>query len=222
MKIIIPAKTSSIRVKNKNFREFYQRESLVDILVNKLLKVVGPNDIYLSTDSEEIKTYCENKGINYTHRSPKFCDNDTPISDVVKEIVKSIPGEDDIAWCCVTDPLFDEFENVFERWRINKQQYDSLAVIYEEPSYVLSNNFEFLNFGIGKSHVSTQKIKPFYFLHNTIFISKRKEINKNSYYFGENNYWYISNEFSIDIDTEAQFRAAQLIYEDNEKERIIN
>ena len=47
MKIIIPVKSQSERIINKNFRPFYKNMSLTDILVEKLLKIVNSRDMKL-------------------------------------------------------------------------------------------------------------------------------------------------------------------------------
>lgn len=38
MKVLIPAKSNSIRIYNKNFRDFYNNESLVELLYKETFK----------------------------------------------------------------------------------------------------------------------------------------------------------------------------------------
>jgi len=102
MKIIIPVKSTSTRVENKNFRPFYGDLSLTEILLKKLL-FMGPNNIFI-----------------------KYCDNDTPLPDVIRQVVNQIPYDEEIAWCQATDPMFNDHIKAFAEWEINKKNHDSL------------------------------------------------------------------------------------------------
>ena len=50
MKAIIPVKSSSIRVPNKNFKPFHDDDSLFDITVKKLLKILPPSEMHFSPE----------------------------------------------------------------------------------------------------------------------------------------------------------------------------
>ena len=67
MKVLIPAKSNSIRIYNKNFRDFYNNESLVELLIKKLLKIFNSSDIYLSCD-EDKKDLTDKYNINLAKR----------------------------------------------------------------------------------------------------------------------------------------------------------
>jgi CMP-N-acetylneuraminic acid synthetase len=218
MKIIIPVKSQSERIINKNFRPFYKNMSLTDILVEKLLKIVNSRDIYISCDDTSIMEMCKSYEINFVKRDKVLIHNETPMSKVITEVVDSIPGDDDIMWCLVTDPLFNSYRACIEKWRsLDKKKYDSLCVVYNLTEYILDSDFKPINFGLGENHVPTQNLKKMYLLNNTLFIIQRESLFKNQYYIGEKPYWFIPDNFSIDIDTEQDFKAAQILYEDFEE-----
>ncbi|HGQ0527146.1 TPA: hypothetical protein ACLX3V_002250 [Streptococcus pneumoniae] len=162
MKVVIPAKRKSMRVTDKNFRNFYQNSSLIDILLDKLLLLFKPCDIYLSSDDEEIQNYCSEKKINFIYRNNYYCNNDTPMSEVINYICGKIPGDDEILWCLCTDPLFNKYEDVIEKWDQVKMVHDSLVVLYERKVYCLNSDFTYINFDTGLNHVPTQEVKPIY------------------------------------------------------------
>lgn len=219
MKIVIPVKSRSERINNKNFRPFYKDMSLTDILIQKLLNIVDKRYIYVSCDDMPVMEMCKKYGINFLKRDDILTYNDTPMSKVITEVVHSVPGDDDIMWCLVTDPLFDSYRECLEKWKsLDKEKYDSLCVVYGLREYILDSNFKPLNFGFGEKHVPTQDLNNNYLLNNTLFIIKREAVFKNKYYIGEKPYWFISDNFSIDIDTEQEFRIAQIIYEDLKNE----
>ena len=213
MKAIIPVKSNSERVKNKNFRRFYNDLSLLDILIIKLTRVMDSKDIYVSCDDISAKMICDKYNVNYIERDKSLIDNDVPMSKVITEVVRSVPGEDDIVWCLVTDPLFDSYAECFDIWNnLDKEEYDSLCVVYNFREYILDENFEPIGFGFGKDHIPTQMLKNKYLLNNTAFFIKRQAVYDNEYYIGKKTYWYVANNISVDIDTEKEFKLAQVLY----------
>ena len=76
MKAIIPVKKSSTRIPNKNFKEFYDGNSLFDLTVEKLLKSLNPDDIYMSCEDENEKSLAEKWGINFILRDFHLADNE--------------------------------------------------------------------------------------------------------------------------------------------------
>lgn len=56
MKAVIMGKAGSTRVKNKNYRPFYEDKSLTDILLEKLVKVMPREDIFLNYEKEEYRS----------------------------------------------------------------------------------------------------------------------------------------------------------------------
>lgn len=214
MKAIIPAKKCSTRVKDKNFREFYKGDSLTDILIKKLLKVLDGSDIYLSSDDESLIELCDKYGINFLKRNTELTSNSTPMSKVITEVVKDVPGTDDIMWCLVTDPLFDAYDECVKIWEgLDKKNYDSLCIVYEYKGYMLDESFKPMGFGFGVDHIPTQNLKSKYMLNNTMFMIQRKAVFDNQYYIGKKPYWFVAKNYSVDIDTEMEFEMAKVLYE---------
>lgn len=213
MKVIIPVKSNSERVKNKNFRPFYDELSLTEILIKKLLNIFDGKDIYMSCDDINRKRLCDKYGINFLLRDKELTNNSIPMSTVITEVVKQIPGNDDIMWCLVTDPLFDDYRGCYNKWKeLGDSKYDSLVVVYPSKEYILDSNYTPIGFGFGEKHIPTQYLEPNYMLKNTVFTIKRKAVFECKYYIGKQPYWYNAYNFSIDIDNENEFQIAQIIY----------
>ena len=64
--VIVPIKTVSKRVKNKNFR-IVNKKPLYQFLLNKL-KFCNFDEIYVDTDSTKIKKFCKSKNIKVINR----------------------------------------------------------------------------------------------------------------------------------------------------------
>ena len=121
MKIVavIPVKEISERVKSKNLRNFYDNQSLLTILIKKLKKCKDIKEIYISSNSEKIKKISKKQKCKYLHRDKKFCNNVTSWSDVITEVVNSIPENDQttLMWCHTTTPLFDSYNKAINTYK---------------------------------------------------------------------------------------------------------
>jgi len=214
MKFVIPVKGNSTRVPNKNFKPFIGVRSLFDITLNKLLmlKNVKSDDIFVSCDDISVSKRAAAAGINFILRDSALCDNDAPSYKFYNGIVKDVPGDDDIGWCQVIDPMFNEYQECLDIWSKVKDNYDSLAVVYPIQKYLLDGNHKPLGFGFGANHVKSQNLPFHYELAFSFSIQTRKTIEKHGYHFGESPYWFHANGAPIDIDTLEDFDCAAAFY----------
>lgn len=214
LKALVPVKSISKRVPNKNFRSFYGSLTLTDITVRKLLENLPPEDIYLSTDSDfQGQGYAEQYGINFLPRQLYLTSNGTPITEVIRSLAGQVPGDDDIALCMVCDPLFDRHEDVFRTWNQARQDgFDSLSVLQEKKEYLLDSDFNPIGFGFGEDHVPSQRLPSLYRLNFALSILTRDSIDRTGYHVGNNPYWYTDKGPSLDIDTPWDFEAARAVF----------
>lgn len=209
MKAIIPAKASSLRVPDKNFRPFFGEKSLVDLVAEKLLKLLDPKDIYLSSEDGSKEAVAEKHGINFLIREPALACNDTPMPDYIKGICDLVPT-DDIAWCQVIDPMFDAYGEAFDMW--DKSDADSLVVVYPQKEYFLNENYVPEGFGFGHWHVKSQLLPVKYHLTFTLSVLTSECVKKHGYFVGANPVWFHASNHHVDIDTMEDFELAQSIY----------
>ena len=226
MKAIVPVKDSSIRVPSKNFKEFHGDKSLFDLTVCKLLKILSPDDIYMSCENEERQALSDKWGINFLLRDPHLADNDTPFYSVFNGVSDQVAGDDDIAWCQVIDPMFDSYSECFDIWNNGnetlecgawckkdiKKNHDSLVVVYPHKDYYLDSSYQPEGFGFGRLHKKSQSLPVKYQLTFTLSILTRESIKQCGYYVGAKPFWYHASNPRIDIDTEQDFELAQIIY----------
>ena len=112
---VIPVKSVSERVKSKNFRDFYNGKSLFDLLLDNLIESKAFDEIYVSSNSSEVKEKVNSLGLNFIQREDSFCNNQVPWSDVIAHVAESIPEDKNsmLAWCHTTSPLFKRYK---EAW----------------------------------------------------------------------------------------------------------
>ena len=163
------------------------------------------------------ESICQKYGCNFLLRDKRLCDNDTPLNDFVQGICEQVEGQDDIAWCQVIDPLFNDYEIVFKTWEECKNDFDSLIVLYPIKKYLLNSMHLPMNFGFGHWHVKSQNLPEFYEMTFTLSILKREWIKKCGYHIGSKPKWFYAKNNHIDIDTMEEFELAQLIYSHQNK-----
>ena len=142
MKIVavIPVKEISERVKSKNLRNFYNDQSLLKILIKKLKKCKEIKEIYISSDSEKIKRISKLEKCKYLHRDKKFCNNVTSWSDVISEVVNSIPEDNltTLMWCHTTTPLFDSYSKAIKIYKKKKFKNDGLISVAKFSQFIVN------------------------------------------------------------------------------------
>ena len=82
--IVVAAKSQSSRVPRKNFREFYHGKSLVDLTLDLVYSCDLTDQVILSTDESN---YSSVHPFTYHQRSASLATKDTPILDVLKNII---------------------------------------------------------------------------------------------------------------------------------------
>lgn len=205
---IIPAKTGSERVKNKNFRPFLDGKSLVDLTVEHLHRAgFSDSNIFLSTDQRPGGV----KGCTHMYRIPGLCSNDAPVTDFIEKTCDQIDPdrEHDIAWCQVINPMFTEYEQVLKMWDDVSSSHDSLCVIHPKKSYVLDCHKRPMGFGIAEGHIKSQDLPPHYHVTFTMSILSPEW---RRYYIGRRPAYYHCRQPVCDIDTEQDFKIAQIVY----------
>lgn len=213
MKVIIPLQTCSTRVKNKNIREFYKNQSLFDIKIKQLLESgIKESDIYVSSESNIVKDICLNKKVNFILRDKSLTGNEVRQPDLIGGILKEIPGNDDIMWVQVTNPLFNEFKEAISLWNKEKEKHDSLVAVKKFKGHLLDSEGNPKNYNFGHWHKVSQKLPSWYEVLWSCFILKRNTIEEVKYHIGVNPCLYISDSLTVDIDTPDDFYLASIIY----------
>lgn len=212
MKYVVPAKRSSTRVPDKNFRPFAHGKSLMDIMVEKYLRLADPDQVYVSSEDPWVEEFCASHRVNYLPRAPHLTANSYPYQSVVNEVCRQLPGDDDVMWCHATDPFFDEHEAVEKAWADREEGTDSVVVVYPMKDYLLDESFHPMGFGFGPWHRPSQELPTFYLFGLTCSILTR-EVATGIGVVGARPQWFKARNHTIDIDTQEEFDLASRLYE---------
>ena len=96
---IIAAKGYSRRVSNKNMRLF-NGKPLIHYTIRCALESQLFGEIYVSTDSEEIKAYCESEGVKVPFmRPPEFSRDEVHASVPILDMLEKLDGSSRYSFC---------------------------------------------------------------------------------------------------------------------------
>lgn len=217
MKVIIPAKVSSTRLTNKNWRPFHDGKSLVEIQIKKLRKAgFKYSDIYVTSESrQELFALRHRYDINILPRSEAMCDNATGPTTWIEHVLRKVPSWNEIAIAHCTAPTFNEYQEVLLHWKAHKKDHDSLAVaVPVTPHLLIENRGTLQPFGWASAdlHVISQDLDCNYAMPFIFSIVTKQSVKHSYYYFGRKPLWYRSRESHPDINTPEEFRDAAAIY----------
>ncbi|EPJ4063144.1 cytidylyltransferase domain-containing protein [Escherichia coli] len=217
MKVIIPLQTCSTHVPKKNIIPFYNGKSLFDIKIEQLLNSgIKPETIYISSEAQEVKSMCDEKGVNFLLRDKRLTGNEIKqpelIGGILNDINKNSNDNDDIMWVQVTNPLFNEFSCMINEWESIRNEFDSMVAVKKYKGHLIDASGNPLNYSFGYWHKVSQNLPSWYEVLWSCFILKRETIETYKYHIGVNPYLYVSNTATVDIDTVDDFQLAAEIY----------
>jgi N-acylneuraminate cytidylyltransferase len=216
---VIPVKSKSSRVVNKNFKEFFNGKSLLDIKLEQCIQSKVFDCIYISSDDKNCEEIAHKYGVKFLLRDIKYCLDETPWNEVLVSILNQTDNSSDddlIAWIPVTTPLFSDFSGAFERLETNKHVNDSLMTVTEHKHYMLNSDFIPCNFQFGVWASYSQLIKPYYQMNCALWIAPKDKMIRNRFQTGDSPFFMVTPLLvSIDIDEPEEFELAQLLYEKN-------
>ena len=216
---LIPVREGSLRVKGKNFIPFSEGKSLLEIKINALKEANCFDHIYVSSDSERARNLAEENGVEFLLRAKKMCQADVIWSNVVEHIMETIPGNPLVSWALTTSPMFCNHKGAVDKFLEVQGEHDSLVAVEKKTTFFLNGNGRGVNFNPGLWHPYSQQLEPWYEVTGACYIGRKSDMQIWKYWFGVNPYLFeIAPAESVDVDTEDDFRYAQLLYAASKKQ----
>ena len=213
IKVVIPLKTNSERVCNKNLRPFYNGDSLFDIKAKQLLTTFKPEDVLVSSENPDVRKNAEKYGFVFHLRDKSLTLKTARENQIVKTLTDAVEDKTcDIMWAQVTQPLFNEFKEIVNVWNNIDKSYDSLAVVKKARHHLLDSKGNPVNFNFGYWHKISQDLPELYEVTWSAFIMGREMLNQAYYQIGRNPYLYDTNAPLVDIDNLKDFEVASILY----------
>lgn len=208
---IVPVRAGSRRMPNKNLAPF-GGPSLLEHKVSQLCEFLPQENVFVSSDSQEMLQVAESMGVR-SHRRPKeFADDllGRPLGETIAFIASEVPGEH-ILWAQATSPLVSKnsYLDAIEAYLSALDEgFDSLISVERVRDY-LRGPAGPINYQTGQGHTPSQLLPEMYRLTYGIVMAPREDMMRWGYYYGDNPKLFEVDKFEgVDIDDKFDFELA--------------
>ncbi|WP_309609240.1 acylneuraminate cytidylyltransferase family protein [Flavobacterium sp.] len=208
---IIPARAGSKRLPNKNIMHLGN----IPLLAHSIIFAKQHNfisEVYVSTDSKEIKKIAIQYGAKVIDRPENISGDFEPTVSALKHVLEDMEQVDNVILLQPTNPLRPEnlLNEAFEIF--NQENYDSLFTVsrnFQKLGKILDNKFKPFNYEIGQR---SQDLEPLFFENGLLYITKAKLI-LDDVIISENAFPLEVNHIfaNVDIDTNEDFEYAKYL-----------
>ncbi len=218
---IIPVKSQSERVKDKNLRKF-GKTSLYELKLLQLSKTKQFKNFIVSSESKKVLKIAKKYGFKTHLRDSYYSTSHVPMSEVYSYLASQASTKY-VAWINVTNPLADA--KIYDKAVINfkkmkkKNKYDCLLSAVENKENYFYRNKP-INFK-RSPWPRSQDLEPLVSLPFVINILKKKDLIKWGSCVGKKPYFYkLDPKIAIDIDTQLDFDMCEIMHKYRKKYKL--
>jgi len=218
---IIPVKTFSVRVKNKNLRKF-ANTNLYELKLKQLSQTKQFKNFIISSESQKVLDIAKKYNFKTHLRNKYYSTSEVPMSEVYSNLGQQAETEY-VAWINVTNPLinseiYDLAANIFKK-KIYNSNYDCLLSAIENKE-----NFFFKRKRINFERSPwprSQDLTPLISLPFAINILKKKDLIRWGSCVGKNPFFFKLNPLlAMDIDNQYNFDFCEFLFKNSKKYKI--
>ena len=205
---VIPVRQGSQRVKNKNFKPFCGK-SLLEHKID-MVKKLPVEKIIVNTDSKHAIEIAKKNKIDYFERDEYHASNECTNSEY-HEYLANVTNSENIIIAQVTAPLisYETYIEAIDLFYNNK--CDSLMSVKEVKEFLWFENKP-VNYELNNAP-NSQNLPDFFTPTFGIVIVKKESMLKDKNFIcGKPFFYKISQEESIDIDTNVDFDFAEFLF----------
>ena len=218
---IIPARSGSKGVKNKNIRNL-NGKPLMAYSIEAALQSGIFDTVMVSTDSEEYAGIAKKYGAEVPFlRSAEYATDQSSSNDAIFEVLRKYQelGKNYDTLCILqpTSPLrgSDDIKKAYELY-MEKDAFSVISVCESEHPFEwygrITEDLSLDGFISRDTSKRRQEAGKFYRLNGAIYLAKADEFRKDPFLYRERSYAYIMERSrSVDIDTEDDFLYAEFV-----------
>ncbi|SHM61007.1 acylneuraminate cytidylyltransferase family protein [Flavobacterium saccharophilum] len=212
---IIPARGGSKRFSGKNVKLLGELPLLSHSILYAQANNVIIDDIYVSTDNEEIKKIAIHYGAKVIDRPNSISGDFEPTVSALKHVLQFVePDVENVVLLQATNPLRPQhlLKEAFEIYQ--KENYESLFTVsrnHQKLGKIANDKFIPFNYSIGQR---SQDLEPLFFENGLLYITKSSLI-LNDIIISENAFPFEVNHIfaQVDIDTPDDLDYASYLYQ---------
>lgn len=220
VKIVIPAKGNSTRIPDKNYKDFYNEQSLLEICIKKAKTLGIP--VAVSSEDPRILALAERLGVEAQERPADLAEPETTPQELAKHIAEANKDFEYIYYIHCTNPLIDvkhfeiplqllsgnamkNFDSINSAYKLQKHLWEyPLGVSVSKERRALYNT---------EARPNTQEILNLVCLEYSLNLVKTETLLETGDFIGKNPaFMYIPYHEVIDIDEPIDFEIAQELY----------
>jgi len=215
LKVILPMKGYSQRIKNKNLKNF-NGFPLYHYIVKSLLASKYIENIIIDTDSDKIENDVKksfSKKVTVLRRPDYIIDEVNVIQKIIKHNLNILDGEY-FMQTHSTNPLLttDTINRSIETFFNNLSNYDSVFSVTKMQTRFYDKNSKPINHDITKM-LRTQDLEPYYEENSNFYIFSKSSFEKSNSRIGLTPLMFEMDKIeSIDIDEPEDFKLAEILY----------
>ena len=221
--VIIPARSGSKRIKNKNIK-FFQKKPIISIVIKKLKKTKFFRNIYVSTDSIRIKKISEKSGAVVPFIRSKKLSNDKissreVIIDMINFLEKKKVKFDHILSVYPTSIFINKrlIHHAFKLFEKNPNKFIFGAIPFQsslERSFKLKKNKIYKSMKKKYLNKNSNDIEPSFYDSGQFYLAKKDNFKKKLSVFKKGNVAIIFKKNQcVDINDQDDWNLANKIYQ---------
>jgi len=205
---VIPLRSGSQRVKNKNFKEFASR-SLFEYKLD-MVKKLPVDDIIINTDSEFAIKLAQESGVNYHRREPYFASSKCSNSEY-HEYLAQVTKAENILVAQVTAPLLTEetFNNAINQFYFN--DCNSLMSVKVVKEFLLHNG-QPVNYSLDEAPNSQNLPEYIAPTFGAVIVNREAMLKSKNFICSKPHFMKVNQIEAIDIDTPVDFDFAEFMF----------
>ena len=205
---VIPVRKGSQRVKNKNLKPFAD-STLLDIKIETLKKVIGLDEIVVSSDSQEMLDIARKHNVTAHKREDYYASSEVNNSDFMVNLTTAVDSEY-IMYSPCTSPLLsnETISECISKFRAGAQ---NIVTVTSQKHHMWLDG-EPLNYNPSESP-NSQDLPDIYSVNYGCCIISCEDLHEFRNVVTNNPTFHVTDEIeSIDIDTEFDFMMAEFVY----------
>ncbi|WP_422105122.1 cytidylyltransferase domain-containing protein [Winogradskyella sp.] len=210
---IIPARGGSKRIPNKNIIDFNGLPLLVHSIHYAKANADIIDEVYVSTDNDQIKAVAESYDALVIERPSTISDDTATTVSVLKHALQILGNDIDcVVLLQATNPLRPQtlLRDAYKTFK--DKDCDSLFTVsrdHKKLGKINNDKFVPFNYKIGQR---SQDLEPLYYENGLLYITK-SELIKQGIIFNEQSFPYIVNHHfaKVDIDTYEDLKYAEYL-----------
>ncbi len=210
IKALIPVRSGSQRVVNKNMRPF-ANSSLLEIKIKQMLRIPELDGVVVNSNDDEMLDLARSLGAETVKRPEEFVASNATNS-MYKFVAETFTADTMVYANCTSPCIKDEtVRECIKKYREISGEYDSLNTANDVKEFLWKDNKP-INYDPANTPRS-QDLPDILMLNFAISIIDRQHMVDIAHYIGKKPYIHkIDREDAIDVDDMLDFEFAEFVY----------